>query len=114
MTSVKNICNKYDIVYNVDMEIDAKEIISIMNGNIIQTDNGDLLRWIGLYYEFVKKNYILMKKYYLLAIERNNVDAMNSLSICDYNDKKYDNMKNYWRRAIEQGNHIFLYISNNI
>ena len=74
-----------------------KDIINIFNGNIPKEVNNDfLLNIIGLYYEIIEKNYDEMEKYYLKAVEFNNIEAMNGLSF-DYTDIKNDKeMKKYY------------------
>ena len=59
---------------------------------------------MGTYYRHIKKDYDNMKKYYLMAIEKNNDIAMYGLG-CYYNEiKDYDNMKKYYLMAIEKNN----------
>ena len=47
-----------------------------------------------------------MKKYYLMAIEKGNSNAMNNLAFY-YEDieNNYDEMKKYYLMAIEKGNY---------
>ncbi len=46
-----------------------------------------------------------MKKYYLMAIEKGNVDTMTDLGdYYNYIEKNYDLMKKYYLMAIEKGN----------
>jgi len=52
-------------------------------------------------YQYTEKNYNLMKKYYLMAIELNNSDAMNNLAYHYQTvEKNYDLMKKYYLMAI--------------
>ena len=104
MTTVKDICNKYNIAYDIDMESYAENIIDIMNGHMNTTDNGELLRWNGLYCYCVTRDYDTMKKYYLMAIEHGNSKAMANLGLYYDNVEDYDNMKKYYLMAIEYGN----------
>ena len=61
----------------------------------------------GIYYKDVEKNYDEMKKYYLMAIENGNVEAM-----CDLGDyykhveNNYNEMKKYYMLAIKKGDLI--------
>jgi TPR repeat protein len=59
--------------------------------------------YAGDYHEH-QKEYDLMKKYYLLAIEKNNTDAMNNLGLYYQEQKESDLMKKYLLMAIESGN----------
>ena len=47
--------------------------MAIKNGNHRAMCN------LGTYYQLTEINYELMKKYYLMAIEKENIDAMNNL-----------------------------------
>jgi TPR repeat protein len=59
---------------------------------------------VGLYYEKIKKDYINAEKYYIIATEGNNVNAMNNLAIYyDYMKKDYTNAKKYYIMAIDRG-----------
>jgi hypothetical protein len=60
---------------------------------------------LGRYYEQIEKNYDLMKKYYLQAIEKGYSDAMNSLGLYYFEiEKNYDPAKKYFSMAIDNGN----------
>ena len=104
METVKNICNKYDIKYDIEMEQYAKEIIDIMNGHMNTTDNGFLLRWNGIYCEVITKDYEIMKKYYLMAIDHGDTKAMYNLGLY-YHDTElnYILMEKYYLMAIKHG-----------
>ena len=83
-----------------------KEILDIFNNhNITQyKENNNLLVWIGNYYYEIEKNYDKMKEYYLMAIEKGILDAMNSLGLYYENiEKNYDKMKKYYLMAIQKG-----------
>jgi hypothetical protein len=59
--------------------------------------------YYGVYYK-IKKNYEQMKKYYLIAIEKGNSDAMYNLGFYYQETKKdYKKMKKYYLMAIEKG-----------
>ena len=54
------------------------------------------------YYQDVEKDYALMKKYYLMAIDLGNLLAMNNLAnYYQYAEKDYALMKKYYLMAIE-------------
>jgi TPR repeat protein len=45
-----------------------------------------------------------MKKYYLMAVQKGNIDAMNNLAYYYYDiEKNYDEMKKYYMMAIDRG-----------
>ena len=70
---------------------------------------------LGLYYNFIEKNDMLVKKYYSESIELYNyVNSMHNLGIYYENNKDYDNMIKYYLMAIEKNNtnsmyHLVLY-----
>ena len=80
-------------------------ILKLYNENFIQEiQNGDYNLWVGNYHSCTTKNYDEMKKYYLMAIEDGNSDAMHNLGFHFENNKNYDEMKKYYLMAIENGN----------
>jgi len=59
-----------------------------------------------------------MEKYYIMAIEKGNTDAMNNLGFYHHKiTKNYDLMKKYYMMAIEKGHskamHNFKYYHDN-
>ncbi len=57
----------------------------------------------GLYH-YVTKNYVEMEKYYLMAIELGNADAMNNLGVYhSHVTKNYAEIEKYYLMAIELG-----------
>jgi TPR repeat protein len=90
---------------------DENIILSIFNGNLdsdelfYDMDNSNVLNLFGLYYNHIEKNYEQMKKYYIMAIEKNNIDAMINFA-CYYKniEKNYEHMKKYYLMAIDNGN----------
>jgi hypothetical protein len=65
---------------------------------------------LGYYYYDIEKNYEQMKKYYFMAIEKDNDVAMNNLGYYYQNvEKDYDQMKKYYLNAIEKGNNEMIY-----
>ena len=61
----KEFCNKYNVAY-IDYDKTTIEAIEkIINGNIDDMyDNPILYRYVGLYYNEVKKDYIIAEKYF--------------------------------------------------
>ncbi len=100
----KSYINQY-IVYE-------KEILDMFNNHNVDDykENEDLFLWIGIYYEKIEKNYDLMKKYYLMAIDNGNPHAMRSLGYYYQNiEKNYNKMKEYYLMAIDNGNSYAMY-----
>jgi TPR repeat protein len=65
---------------------------------------------LGNYYENIEKNYDLMKKYFLMAIEKGNAHAMNNLGYHYRNiEKNYDLAKKYYLMAISLGDSDAMY-----
>jgi hypothetical protein len=59
----------------------------------------------GYYYQYVEINYDLMKKYYLMAVDRGHSNSMNNLGYYyQYIEINYDLMKKYYLMAIDKGN----------
>ena len=64
------------------------------------------MKSLGLYHQFESKNYDLMKKYYLMAIELGDAKCMDNLGYYyQHIEKDYEMMKLYYTMAIEN-NHI--------
>jgi TPR repeat protein len=72
----------------------------IFEPNINNTDD---LYYLGVYYQYIKKDYDLMEKYFLMATEKGNFYAANQLGIYYTNIENYDLMKKYYLQAIEKG-----------
>ena len=78
------------------------------NTNILNKDNKALYNLGCKYYK--KQNYELMKKYYLISIDKDNSDSMNNLGYYYKNiENNYDLMKKYYLMAIEMGNSNAMY-----
>ena len=102
---------KLNTMYGIDVEY-CKNYQDIIT-NIFDNDNlnydltdKNILNIIGTYYRYKIKNYDEMKKYYLMAIELNNVYAMDNLGSYYIDiEENYDEMKKYYLMAIEL-NHV--------
>jgi TPR repeat protein len=71
----------------------------------IEKGNSFAMNNFAIYHKNITKNYVEMKKYYLMAIEKGNSDAMNSFALCHKNiTKNYIEMEKYYLMAIEKGN----------
>ena len=91
--NIKNLSKKYEA-----------ETIEIFNGGNIDSEDPEINNIIGLYHKHITKDYDLMKKYFLMAIERGESNSMNNLGhyYCDI-EQNYDLMKKYYLMAIERG-----------
>lgn len=110
--NIKEIIKKYNILPCMlnDVSDELKEqyhidIINIFNYGLSIKHDSNTLNIIGLYYEYVKKDYNSMKRYYLRAIKLKNDVAMYNLGdyyqTIEYN---YIKMLKYYLQAIELGN----------
>ena len=61
--------------------------------------------YMGRYYQNIEINYDRAEKYYRMAIEKNNIDAINSLAVF-YEQKRanYDLAEKYYLIAVEKNN----------
>ena len=97
--SIEDIEDKYDISFSPEYDSIHDTVVAIFNNSYTnEMVDGSLLNVKGLYYRNVEKNYTLMKKYYVMAIEVGNVRAM-------YNPGMYykDVEKKYLIMAMELG-----------
>jgi hypothetical protein len=103
--SIIDLITQHKCIYvEIDTENDLKLIYDCLINDRIDDatynhQNGTVLLYYGFYYRYINTNPELMKKYYLMGIEKNNV-------YCEYNFanwcKKYgdiDRMKKYYRMA---------------
>ena len=58
----------------------------------INKGDSDAMYNLGLYYEYVEKDYEQMKKYYLMAIDKNNFTGMNQLENYYKNNNDYSSL----------------------
>lgn len=84
---------------NKDFRQSLKKLMSMVNKNSIVNYN------IALIYHLMEKDYENAVKYYLIAVEQGDGDAMNNLAAV-YKDEYKDNeiAKKYFLMAIEQNN----------
>jgi TPR repeat protein len=103
-TTVEEINKKYKININID-ENNIDDLLNLFNTGIEQLNLTEAQICIhALYHETVTKNYVLMKKYLMMAIELGNVKSMNKLA--NYYKiivKDYVEMTKYYMMAIELG-----------
>jgi TPR repeat protein len=91
LTSINNklLNDDYNFDVNIDIDIDnyEHELIFII-GNLC----------------IIYKKYNIAIKYYKIAIDKGNINAMNSLGVCYYDIKDYENAVKYYLMAIDKGN----------
>jgi hypothetical protein len=98
--SIAEFIDKYAIDIVIPDGLSADYIIKVLNGYKTRTPKYYGFR--GIYYRHVEKNYDLMKKYYLMAIEQGCVQAICNLGrYYQHIEKNYDLMKKYYLMAIE-------------
>uniref|UniRef100_A0A6C0H5R6 Uncharacterized protein n=1 Tax=viral metagenome TaxID=1070528 RepID=A0A6C0H5R6_9ZZZZ len=109
--TIQEIGKKYGLILdiNYDENNDYNVVLSIFNSSKLKVEDYDLndeniLVIIGLYYLKVKKNNEYAKKYYLMAIEKGNANAMNNLGVLYIDERDYKNGIKYYLMAIEKEN----------
>ena len=106
------IVNKFDDAENRTPKDRNVELLiynlfkNIFKNNIFEEPSTDIeYYYYGVYYDEIEKNYDLMKKYYLMAIQLNHSSAMFNLAwYYQYTKENYDLMKKYYLMAIELNN----------
>src|SRR5438552_2937590 len=105
---IKNLLDQYNYDYvNIDTKDSLIKIHNLLINNIIFEPLTSIeLLYLAIYYREISQNYELMKKYYLMAIDKGNSDAMNNLGYYyDKIEENYDLMKKYYLMAIEKRNY---------
>ena len=95
---------EYDLTYvKIDNIKSIEKIHNLfINGDTNENPETDIeYLYYGNYYRYKIKDYDSMKKYFLMAIELNNVFAMQNLADFYQDEKDYDSMKKYYLMAIE-------------
>ena len=93
--------SKEESVYE-DIIIDIHDSL-VLDINKYDITNGYILFFIGEYYEFKNINCNEMIKYYLMAIDKDNINAMNNLAMYYESIHDYDNTVKYYLMAIDKG-----------
>ncbi len=101
-----NICLNISEYTNNELYLINKILYKNNLDNIIETNNSNILNYIGLisYWEYNKKEEA--KKYYLMAINLNNSYAMNNYALLLENENKIEEAKEYYLMAINLNNSI--------
>jgi TPR repeat protein len=114
-TTLKEITNKYELIFTAKDNKYKREICDIFNDKVKPSylKNKNLYNYIALYFQYKKKNIKQMKKYYLLAIKHNNLTSIINLGNYYNMNKQYDLMKKYYQMAIDKGDTKCLYYLGN-
>ena len=97
--------NKDNFFHVIIYMIKSKNIINISSNEFNVDDNIVINCKLGNFYYNTEKNYELAKKYYLMAIDKNNLEAMNNLGTLYYMiEKNYELAKKYYLMAIDNDN----------
>lgn len=106
MNSITIIENLYNIKFGSESRLLSDNIESIFAGDLnnVNFNNSILVDIVGLYYEFVEKDYIKAEEYYLKSIDMNNDEAMNNLGALYYKTNQIDKMTIYYKRGAELKN----------
>ena len=109
--SIEDIEDKYDISFSPEYDSIHDTVVAIFNNSYTnEMVDGSLLNVKGLYYRNVEKNYTLMKKYLIMAMELGDTCAMNNLGwYYKIVEKDYDMMKECYVMAIEKNDAAAMY-----
>jgi hypothetical protein len=92
--------------YNIELPKN-KSVLDIFNNNFekhFDYDN-ETLSIIGMYYQYVEKDYNQMKKYYLMCIMDGNSAVLYGLGYYyQFIEKDYDLMKKFYKLASKKEN----------
>jgi TPR repeat protein len=135
MNTNLNVNNKYDNCYNLNdlNENEIKELKDLfkveyfespinkfskkiynlfVNGIPYDPTDSDDLYYMGVYYQYIRKNYDLAIKYYFLASDNGDTNATNNLGVWYqyFNGKSDDNLaEKYYIMAVNKENTTAMY-----
>jgi TPR repeat protein len=93
-----NITVKYILLYIENYDI-------LKNQLEINQHCSNIMNCLGSYYMNIEKDYIKMKQYYMMAIEKGNTNSMNNIASYYMNiEKDYNMMETYYKMSIKKGN----------
>jgi hypothetical protein len=112
--SYDQICKHYAIIPGEVYRQYEEYIINLYNnGHSKELENDiplDILYLIkGNYYKFKLKNNKQMKKYYIMAIDKGNIDGAYNLGCYYHYNNNYIDMKKYFLMAIEKNDGYSMY-----
>ena len=102
---IKNFIEDYGSIYiKINDEQSIKKIYDLLINNIIVEPINDIeYLYFGFYYQEVIKDFEIMLKYYLKAIQKGNSDAMFNLGSYYKEQGDYKQMEKYYLEAINNG-----------
>jgi TPR repeat protein len=105
-TNINEFYRKYNLIENETIKkLDKDIILKILNSNVITDFIPGYEIIYAIYYRYIKNDINEMKKYYLIAVENNNIDAIIDLGYYYYEvEKNYVEMFKYYLMGIELGN----------
>ena len=106
INDIKNVISENGSSYTKISIESIKRIHDLFFNNIIYNPLNDIeISYLAWYYKNIKIDYDLMKKYYMMGIDKGNTNDMNHLGSYYKNiEKDYDQMKKYYLMAIDKGN----------
>ena len=106
INDIKEVLVRYDSSYiTIDNELSIKKIhLLLINNNIYEPSNITEINYLGWYYQYTKKDYANMKRYYFMAVNKDDPIAMFNLGLYyQYTEINYAKMKRYYLMAIDKG-----------
>lgn len=95
--NIEGITKKLKISFSSEYLKYSNEILSIFNNDFtsnLNLNNSKILNVLGLYHQYITKDYSEMENYYLMAINLGDSDAMCELGLYHKNiTKDYSQMK---------------------
>ena len=99
-----DILKKYNLTYSpIDNNESLIKIYNLFDQNIIfEPKTSCELLYLAKYHNHITKNYGEMEKYYLMAIEKGNTEAMRNFSIYHKTiTKDYNQMAKYYLMSVQ-------------
>ncbi len=106
LTAIKEWLSKNDYKYKNIPDESINNIYDLLINEKFNEPKNDIEMVYYAHYYDINNEHNNMMKYYLMAIDCGNNDAMNNLAIYYQNIKDYDNMMKYFLMAIENNNVI--------
>ena len=105
MDTLISILNRYNLTYlPIDDSKSLDKIVRLFDEQLEFEATADIEYFYkGVYHKYITKNYHEMKKYYKIAIDLGNVNAMFNLGVYYQYIKNYNEMEKYYKMAIGLG-----------
>lgn len=111
---IDNIISKYNKEYiKIDNQTSINNVYELFVNNVIFEPTCDIeMYYLGHYYNLIKHDYEMCKKYYLMSVDNGNHNAMNNLGYYYHHiELNYDLAIKYYLMAINMNNY---YSFNNL